>query len=103
MRKIKWISLLFCIVFIWTITDLFDADSYHDFVYRHRDSPGASWLYVLMRTIDKCVGRIGVIILLSTIALCCLYFFYKENMNSIYRRYRDYKESGDWKCLFRNK
>jgi hypothetical protein len=56
-----------------------------------------------MQITDKYVGRIGVAIIFVIFALGLLYCFFKENMNSIYRRYRDYKESGDWKCLFRSK
>ena len=101
MRKIKWSSLFICIGCIWIAVALLNIEEYYKIVYYKPTSPKNGLVYLMGRIIDLYIGRTGVILFFILLALIFLCSFCKKNMNSIYRRYRDYKESGDWKCLFR--
>ncbi|NDV79488.1 hypothetical protein [Dysgonomonas sp. 511] len=106
MRKIKWGDLVVtigCLFMIYCFVFLNTPEQYASLVQQPygqgSGSTGSMIFYFVMYKIDQWIGKTGVICFFLLLALFFLYHFLNENMPSFKNRYRDYKETGDWKKL----
>lgn len=104
MRKIKWGDLLLFFCVLYTLIFLFGFDRYDYFIKNpteHGSGTTSSRLfYFLMFKMDEYIGRTGLFIFFVFWGLIFLSDFYRDNMAAIKNRYRDWKETGDWRKLF---
>ncbi|NDV70045.1 hypothetical protein [Dysgonomonas sp. 25] len=97
MKKIKWGDLIVALLCMLVLVHFsLDNNAYDYFVknpFDHGSGTTSSRLwYFMMYKLDQWIGKTGVICLFVALTLFFLYHFYKENMNSIINRYRDWKK-----------
>ncbi|NDW11012.1 hypothetical protein [Dysgonomonas sp. 520] len=96
MRKIKWINLIVFVCCILVMLAYTNYDIYDEFVQHPLDNgsgtTGSRLFYFIQYSIDKYIGKVGVFIFFTILALYFLYDFLNENISSIKNRCRDWKE-----------